>query len=138
VQSIDIFNLATLEIFRKCLSNFPLPVELDPSEISNVVEGYFSSPVEAEALFSHLTDIKDKTGGTINWLKDEGFLKVVHEPLSRPITATLTQKGVSASNAYIPALGEGKRFSDFMSTGVKDITKNVVSTLVAGLLANGS
>lgn len=138
MQSIDIFNLATLEIFRKCLSNFPLPVKLDPSEISGIVEGYFASPIESEALFSNLADINEKTGGTINWLKNEGFLRVVHEPLSGPITATLTQKGVSASNAYIPALGEGKRFSDFISTGVKDIATNVVSTLVAGLLANGS
>lgn len=138
MQSIDIFNLATLEIFRKCLGNFPLPVKLDPSEISDAVEGYFASPAESEALFFHLADIKDKTNGTNNWLKDEGFLRVVHEPLSGPITATLSQKGISASSAYIPALGEEKRFSDFMSAGVKDIAKNVVSTLVAGLFANGS
>lgn len=69
----------------------------------------------------------------MNWLNNEGFLRVVHEPTSGPIIATLTQKGIVATNANFTSLDKGKKFFDFMTSSAKDITKNVVSTLVAGL-----
>lgn len=138
MHSLEIFHLAILEIFRKCLNSIPEPVKLDPSEIGKEVASYFTNPEEPEELFNQLAVIQDKSTETINWLKNEGFLRIEHEPLSGPVTATLTHKGISASNACVPSLGEGKRFSDFMTSSIKDVTKNVVSTLIAGLFASGS
>jgi|GEM_PF-1862387 hypothetical protein len=138
MKSLDIFNLATLEIFRKCLSNIPQPVKLDPSEIGKEVAGYFSNPNNAAELFTQLSVIQDKCEETINWLRNEGFLRIEPESLRGPVTATLTHKGMNASSVSVPSLGEGRRFSDFMTSNIKDVTKNIVSTLIAGLFTSGS
>lgn len=138
MQSIDIFNLATLEIFRRCLVSFPVPVKLDAFEIGLEVESFFTAPETAEELFVHSAEIQARCRETMNWLNNEGFLSVVHKPTSGPIIATLTQKGIVATNANFDSLDKGKKFSDFMTSSAKDITKNVVSTLVAGLFAYGS
>jgi hypothetical protein len=128
MDSIEVFDIASLEVMRLCISEFPVPVTLNADDIAITVqdfypEGYFDNQSSGK--------LREICQHTIFWLNDENIISLKEIGFQRP-QGTLTRDGLSLLNR-VPNSISGSTFRDVISKGVASIPAALVSGVVAQL-----
>ncbi|MCE9679619.1 hypothetical protein LZP69_10650 [Shewanella sp. AS1] len=134
MESKDIFNVATIEIFRLCLEEFPSEVELDHKKIAREVGEFFPEPTDEVKLFQHLGLLNQKVQDTISWLTHEGYIRVKTNYVSQPSWYVVTPKGLQAASVTIDSLESKPTFADVIKGGVKEVTSAAVPAIIGAFL----
>jgi hypothetical protein len=136
MDSIDVFNIAAMEIMHECVNKFPVPVALSGKDISNVVEGFFSTPESTEEIFEHLVKIEEICRYTIVWLTQEDFL-IEHSSNMSSYSVTLSQKGLNTLNTAPSSIEEKGTFRALISKGLSAFSTSAASGLMVEFFKNG-
>jgi hypothetical protein len=129
VDNIEVFDIASLEILRLCLDDFPIPVNLKAEDIASAVlefypDNYFDDQPPGK--------LRDLCQHTIYWLHKEQIILVeVINDIDRP-KGTLTREGLALLNR-VPSTISESTFRDVISKGLSNIPVALVSGVVAQL-----
>ncbi len=138
MQNLDVFNFATLEIFHRCIENFPIDVEIDPTQIALAVADYFEVPKSAEETFTHFSNLDQICMHAVWWLRDEGFVRTKSEMMSGTSSVIITQKGLNALNSSPSILENKKSFKDLFYAGLTNLPFNVASGVMTEFFKSSS
>lgn len=127
MNSIEIFNVACMEIMHDCLEVFPSPCEVRMQELTQTVNGYFESDVCTV----------EKCVYIVKWLQEENFLVDRGSNISF-FRLTLSQKGLNAVNSVPSSISENKSIASYIQEGVSKIGTTVASGIMVELFKNGS
>ena len=128
MDNIEVFDIASLEIMRLCLDDFPIPVNLKAEDIASTVlefypENYFDSQPAGK--------LRELCQHTIFWLNNEQIISVEVVDIQRP-KGTLTREGLALLNRVPNTISE-PTFRDLISKGLSSIPVALVSGVVAQL-----
>jgi hypothetical protein len=137
MNNLDVFNIASLEIFHCCLDTFPLPTELITVDLAVNISGYFESPKNDESYQSHFDNLDDTIHETISWLKHEGFLVDKGSSMDS-YAVVLSQKGLNAVNSVPRFLESKKSFKDYFSSGLSNLPFNIASGVMVEFFKTGT
>ncbi|WP_299665083.1 hypothetical protein [uncultured Psychromonas sp.] len=129
MDNIEVFDVASLEILRLCLDDFPIPVFLKAEDIASAVLEFYPENYFDEQPAGKLRDLCQHT---IYWLNKERIILVeVINDRDRP-KGTLTRKGLVLLNR-VPSTISEPTFRDVISKGLSNIPAALVSSIVAQL-----
>jgi hypothetical protein len=136
MDSVDVFNVAEMEIMHQCLSTFPVPAQIESKKISKVVGDYFQEPNNSVELFAHITKLDEICQHTIKWLQTEDFLMDGGSNISF-YRLTLSQKGLNAINSLPSNISEKRTIRSYISGGLSKVSSGTASGIMVELFKNG-
>lgn len=133
---MDVFEAATIEIFRACIECHPQPAEIQTQQLAILVTEYFAA-VEDDQLQEQINQLDELCNYAIIWLKNEGFLRDFGSSMDSYVV-NITLQGLNAINA-VPKSIEGKStFGEVFRTGLGGIPFSVASSTIAEFFKNVS
>lgn len=136
MDSIDIFNIAALEVMSQSLKHFPIPIDVSHKQVAKVLEGFLAIPNEYEESFEHFAKLEQISEYTILWLINEGFI-IDKGSCDTAYRVTLSNKGLNALNSTPAALSDKKPLRDKVKEGLSRVTVSSASTIMVELFKSG-
>lgn len=139
-ENIDRFNRITIAFLSELYASFPEPLTFDPHLLGVNASGEDfegDQEVQQPRAFAWM----DAATSTINWLRDEGFIKSDGSDLEgNEIGVVLTALGLQAigrtPEVLIPQKA-GKPFSEVVKEHMKGAAKDVASEAIKQLISAG-
>jgi hypothetical protein len=128
-DNIQRFNDIASQVFALLYEAFPRPAHLGPEHFG-ITKDLDGTPTWRDEDFQPIARVVD-------WLADEGFLRMQSNGLLGFHDAVLTQKGLAAMQSVPDAVSGASSLGSQMTKAVKSGTKQIAWKLVEQVIAFG-
>lgn len=138
MNNIDVFNCAAMEIFHLCLENFPIQLNVEPTEIALEVSKFFQLSENNQRLQDEFSNIDLICQHALWWLRDENYIRISSQTMDGSCSIVMTEKGLNAINKSPEALENKKSFKDIFYNGFSTLPFTVASGVMTEFFKNSN
>ncbi len=122
MKNIELFKVASAQIFLRCYEQFPLPIALSSHDLAVQVNNLTNQKAD-------LTELSIVCTSTVNWLNEEGYIRFGSQDLNHFYEVIATNKLINLFNGMNAA--EQKKYSELLASASISLLLSAIDDMLA-------